>query len=94
MNSSESILGDEPETIAKSAISPKKDESYSFTAKVDYVYTVIVEYKKGTVYYAFAPYVELLKDVDSLDRYLHGIITDGSYATRCQKVFQELAIKL
>ena len=38
------------------------------------------------------PYTELLKDVDSLDRYLHGVSTEGSYATRCLNVLKELSI--
>lgn len=33
---------------------------------------------------------ELFKDVDSLDRYLHGIETDSAYLKRCNKVLKEL----
>ena len=36
---------------------------------------------------------ELLRDVDSLDRYLHGINTEGAYLDRCQKVMKELGIE-
>ena len=32
------------------------------------------------------PYTELLKDVDSLDRYLHGILTDGAYLKRAANI--------
>ena len=31
------------------------------------------------------PYLELLKDVDSLDRYLHGVATGGAYLKRVQR---------
>lgn len=37
-------------------------------------------------------FVELLKDIDSLDRYLHGIKSEGAYIERCKKVFNELGI--
>ncbi len=40
------------------------------------------------------PLTELLKDVDSLDRYLHGIQTEGAYLERCNRVLQELGIEL
>ncbi len=35
-------------------------------------------------------YVELMKDVDSIDRLLHGVKSDGSYVDRCYNVFEEL----
>ncbi len=38
-------------------------------------------------------FVELLKDVDSLDRYLHGINTEGAYFERCNRVLNELDIE-
>jgi len=37
---------------------------------------------------------ELLRDVDSFDRYLHGIKTEGAYLDRCQKVMEELGVEL
>lgn len=37
-------------------------------------------------------FVELLKDIDSLDRYLHGIKSEGAYIDRCKEVFNELGI--
>lgn len=37
-------------------------------------------------------FVELLKDIDSLDRYLHGIKSEGAYIERCKRVFNELGI--
>ena len=36
------------------------------------------------------PMVELLKDVDSIDRYLHGVKSEGVYLKRCKKVLKEL----
>lgn len=34
------------------------------------------------------PYLELLKDIDSLDRYLHGVPTGGIYLERVQRYIQ------
>ncbi len=39
-------------------------------------------------------FIELLKDVDSLDRYLHGVKSEGPHLERCKKVMKELAIHL
>lgn len=39
------------------------------------------------------PFVEILKDVDSLDRYLHGVKTEGPHRERCTKVLKEIGIK-
>jgi len=38
-------------------------------------------------------FVELLKDIDSIDRYLHGIKTEGAYIERCNRVLKELGIE-
>jgi uncharacterized protein len=38
------------------------------------------------------PFVELLKDVDSLDRYLHGIKMEEAHVERCNKVMRELGL--
>jgi uncharacterized protein len=38
------------------------------------------------------PFVELLKDVDSLDRYLHGIKMEAAHLERFGKVIRELGI--
>ena len=35
--------------------------------------------------YSDDPYLELLKDVDSLDRYLHGVVTEGDYLVRTMR---------
>lgn len=43
--------------------------------------------------YSEDKFIELLKDVDSLDRYLHGVKTEGEYLIRCNRVLKELGIK-
>ncbi len=40
------------------------------------------------------PFVELLKDVDSLDGYLHGVKTEGGRLQRCKKVMEEFGIEM
>ncbi|MEW6377575.1 MAG: HD domain-containing protein [Thermodesulfobacteriota bacterium] len=42
--------------------------------------------------YSNDPLVEMLKDVDSLDGYLHGIQTEGERLQRCKRVMKELGI--
>ena len=39
------------------------------------------------------PFVELLKDVDSLDRYFHGVKTEGAHLERCIRVMKQLLLK-
>lgn len=39
------------------------------------------------------PFVELLKDVDSLDGYLHGVKAEGTRLERCKIAMEELGIK-
>lgn len=39
------------------------------------------------------PFVELLRDVDSIDAYLHGVEIGGGRLERCKKVMRELGIK-
>lgn len=43
--------------------------------------------------YSEDKFIELLKDVDSLDRYLHGVKTEGEYLIRCKRVLKELGIE-
>jgi uncharacterized protein len=38
-------------------------------------------------------FIELLKDVDSLDRYLHGVRTEGAYLERSKRVLKEFGIE-
>lgn len=44
--------------------------------------------------YSSDQFVELLKDVDSLDRFLHGIRSEGAYLERSLRVLGELGIHL
>jgi hypothetical protein len=37
-------------------------------------------------------FVELLKDVDSFDRYLYEVKTEGAHLDRCRKVIEELGL--
>ncbi|HPJ76679.1 MAG TPA: hypothetical protein PLS36_07565 [Clostridia bacterium] len=37
---------------------------------------------------------ELLKDIDSPDRYLHGIETDNAYLERYNEVMKELGMEM
>lgn len=43
--------------------------------------------------YSEDAFIELLKDVDSLDRYLHGVKSEGPYLERCTRVLKELGIE-
>lgn len=42
--------------------------------------------------YSEDAFVELLKDVDAIDRYLHGIKSEDAYLERCSRVLKELGI--
>lgn len=44
--------------------------------------------------YSDDSFVEFLKDIDSLDRYLHGVKTEGAYLERCTRVLNELGIDI
>jgi uncharacterized protein len=57
----------------------------------DLLIYIITKHSEKTIF-SDDPLVELLKDVDSLDRYLHGIKTDGAYLERCNRVLLELGI--
>jgi uncharacterized protein len=58
----------------------------------DMLVKAIVRHSEKDVYTS-DPLTELLKDVDSLDRYLHGAKTEGAYLERCNRVMAELGIK-
>lgn len=58
----------------------------------DMLVNAIVQHSEKDVYTS-DPFVEFLKDVDSLDRYLHGAKTEGAYLERCNRVMEELGIK-
>jgi len=40
------------------------------------------------------PFVELLRDVDSIDAYLHGVEIEGGRLERCKKVMKEFGIEM
>ena len=52
----------------------------------------IVKHSEKEVY-SDDPLVELLKDVDSFDGYLHGVKPEGARLERCQRVMNELGIE-
>lgn len=52
----------------------------------------IVQHSEKEIY-SEDQFVELLKDVDSLDRYFHGVKTEGAHLERCNKVMRELRLK-
>lgn len=44
--------------------------------------------------YSDDPFTELLKDVDSVDRYLHGVKTENDYLERCRRTLSGLGINI
>ncbi len=52
----------------------------------------IVQHSDKEVY-SGNPLAELLKDVDSLDRYLHGVKSEGAYLDRCHKPLREFGVE-
>jgi len=59
--------------------------------EVEKVVKAIVQHNEKGVFTS-DPFVELLKDVDSLDGYLHGVTPEGARVERCQRVIEELGI--
>jgi uncharacterized protein len=51
-----------------------------------------VRQHSGKEIYSDDPFVELLRDVDSLDAYLHGVMVGGGRLERSQRVMRELGI--
>jgi uncharacterized protein len=60
--------------------------------ETDEIVQAIVSHSQKDVY-SRNPLVELLKDVDSLDGYLHGLKTEGARRERCERVMRELGIE-
>jgi uncharacterized protein len=52
----------------------------------------IVQHSEKKIYFD-DPFIELLKDVDSLDGYLHGVKAEGARLDRCKIAIKELGIK-
>jgi uncharacterized protein len=61
--------------------------------EMDTVVKAIVKHSEKWAY-SDDPLVELLKDVDSLDGYLHGVKAEGARLERCKKVMREFGIKM
>jgi uncharacterized protein len=61
-------------------------------AEEDMLVHAIIQHSDKAVF-TDDPLVELLKDVDSLDRCLYGVKTEGAYLDRCNKVLRELGIE-
>jgi len=59
--------------------------------EIDKLVKAIVRHSEKEIY-SNDPFVELLKDVDSLDGYLHGIKTEGKRLERCRRAMRELGI--
>lgn len=57
--------------------------------EMDQIVNAIIQHSKKEVN-SDSPLIELLKDVDSFDRYLHGVKTEGPHLLRCEKVAMEL----
>ena len=70
-----------------------EDASFVTKEEEDMLVNAIIKHSDKETY-SDDPFVELLKDVDSIDRYLHGVKTEGAYLERCNKVMKELGIEI
>lgn len=61
------------------------------TEEMDRIVKAIVRHREKKIY-SDDPLAELIKDVDSLDRYLHGVYTEGHHLERCNRVMNELRL--
>lgn len=59
--------------------------------ELDIIINAVIKHS-DTKIFSEDSYVELLKDVDSFDKYLHGIKIDGDCLIRSNKVIEELGI--
>lgn len=85
------------ETYVREAISRYNDGPWTRLPRVsteeeDMLVKAIVKHSDKDVV-TDDPLAELLKDVDSLDRYLHGVLTESAYLERCNRVLKELGIE-
>jgi len=69
-----------------------ENNSFITKAEEDLLVNAITKHSEKDTY-SNDSFVELLKDVDSIDRYLHGIKTEGAYIERCNRVMKELCIE-
>jgi uncharacterized protein len=54
--------------------------------EIEIIINAISQHSKKEIY-SDDPFVALLKDVDSIDRYLHGIKSEGAYLERCNRMW-------
>ncbi len=60
--------------------------------EADFIINAVIQHSdKGN--YTEEPFTELLKDVDSIDRFLLGIKSEGAYLERSLRVLKELGIE-
>ena len=59
--------------------------------EMDTIVNAIIQHSEKEIY-SDDPFVELLKDVDSLDAYLHGVKIEGGRLERSKRVMKELGI--
>jgi uncharacterized protein len=59
--------------------------------EMEAIVKAIVQHSEKEIY-SDDPFVELLRDVDSLDAYLHGVMVGGGRLERSQRVMRELGI--
>jgi len=59
--------------------------------EMDTIVNAIIQHSDKEIY-SDDPFVELLRDVDSLDAYLHGVKIEGGRLERSQRVMKELGI--
>jgi uncharacterized protein len=82
----------ESERYIITVIQEYNDSCLDFTEKItEEELRIIIEAStqhsdKGTI--TENPYIEMIKDVDSLDRYLYGIKSDGEYSVRVSRTLE------
>lgn len=59
--------------------------------ELEIIISVVIKHSEVEIF-SEDPYVELLKDVDSFDKYLHGIETEGYFLIRSKNVIKELGL--
>lgn len=70
----------------------REDSSFITKEEENMIVNAITKHSDKETY-SKDPFVELLKDVDSIDRYLHGVKSEGAYIERCNRVMKELGIE-
>lgn len=68
------------------------DEGLITTSEIATIKAAVEQHSEKDIY-TDEDYIELMKDVDALDRYFHGVETKGDYVPRCIRVLEELGIQ-